>query len=392
MPLNDRQIRNAKPQDKPYKLTDGGGLFLLLTPAGGKLWRFKYRADGKEKLLALGKYPEVSLLEAREAAQQAKQMLAQGNDPAAAKQAAKREKQALLLNTFERLAREWHDKNRHRWKPVHAARIMRYLETDVFPHIGAMPIDGIRVKHIKGVLDGISARGVYETAEKIRQWVGAVFNYAALLELADGNPAAPLQGYLPARTVTNMPALPRDELTEFYRRLNAADAAQSNKIGIMLLMLVFVRNTELRGAEWTEFDFERRIWTIPAHRMKRPRLHTVPLAAWTLELLHELHTITGHTPYLFPSRSKDGYISENTFGKIINNMGYKGIATPHGFRSLASSLLNERGFNPDAIERQLAHVEDNKIRAAYNRADYWNERADMMQWYADHLKRHFQAA
>lgn len=365
---------------------------MLIKPNGGKYWRLNFRFDGKQKTLAVGTYPAVSLAEARAAREQAKQMLAQGTDPSAAKQAAKCEKQALLANTFEAIAREWHGKNRYRWKPKHAERILIYFENDVFPTIGSLPISEIRVKHIQAMLDGISARGVYETAEKIRQWTGAVFKYAAMLELTENNPAMLLQGYLAKQPAANMPALPRGELTEFYRRLNAADAAPANKLGILILMLVFVRNTELRGAQWAEIDFEQRIWTIPAHRMKRPRLHTVPLADWTVRLLHELQAITGHTPYLFPSRTKDGYISENTFGKIINTMGYKGIATPHGFRSLASSILNEQGFNPDAIERQLAHIEDNKIRAAYNRADYWEERAQMMQWYADHLKRYYDEA
>ena len=351
-----------------------------------------FRFGGKQKTLALGTYPAVSLVEARAARERAKQMLAQGTDPSAVKQQTKREKQDRLANTFAYLARELHEKNRYRWKPNHAARVLRYFENDVFPTIGSLPISEIRVKHIKAMLDGISARGVYETAEKIRQWTGAVFKYAAMLELTENNPAMLLQGYLAKQPAANMPALPRGELTEFYRRLNAADAAPANKLGILILMLVFVRNTELRGAQWAEIDFEQRIWTIPAHRMKRPRLHTVPLADWTVRLLYELQAITGHTPYLFPSRTKDGYISENTFGKIINTMGYKGIATPHGFRSLASSILNEQGFNPDAIERQLAHIEDNKIRAAYNRADYWEERAQMMQWYSGCLKQHYDEA
>ncbi|WP_338025830.1 site-specific integrase [Conchiformibius steedae] len=210
-----------------------------------------------------------------------------------------------------------------------------------------------------------------------------------MLELTENNPAMLLQGYLAKQETEHMPALPHGELTEFYRRLSVADAEPANKLGIMILMLVFVRNTELRGAQWHEIDWAQRQWLIPAERMKKTRDHVVPLADWTVELLRELQAITGHTPYLFPSRTKDGYISENTFGKIINHMGYKGIATPHGFRSLASSTLNEQGFNPDAIERQLAHVPTDKVRAAYNRTEYLTERIEMMQWYADHLKQHF---
>lgn len=256
-----------------------------------------------------------------------------------------------------------------------------------------MPIKELRVSHIKKLLDTLAKRGVHETAEKIRQWIGAIFNYAALLELADGNPAAPLQGYLTSKPVQHMAALPKEELTEFYRRLLLADTSQSNRICVMLIMLCFARNNEIRGGKWEEIDFQAALWRIPAERMKRPRPHTIPLSDWAIELLNELKAITGHTPYLFPSRTKaDGYISENTANKIINNMGYKGIATPHGFRSLASSVLNEKGFNADVIEMQLAHVEENKIRAAYNRTDYLEERKQFMQWYSDYLCQHYDQA
>ena len=393
MPLNDRQIRNAKPADKPYKLTDGSGLYLTITPAGGKLWRLDYAIDGKRKTLSIGKYPAVSLLEARQAAEQARADLAKGIDPAAVKQQAKAARQAALRNTFESVARRWYADNLHRWKPNHAARLLAYLEKDVFPAIGGEPIDAIRVNDIKSLLADVLARGAINTAEKIRDWIGAVFDYAAMLEITDRNPARALKGFLPKRQTEHMPALPREELTEFYRRLTAADIKRQNKIALLLIMLVFVRNTELRGGRWAEIDYEARLWTIPAERMKRPRVHTVPLAAWPLELLRELHALTGNTPYLFPSRTNaEGYISDATLTRIIERMGYKGIATIHGFRSLASSVLNEQGFNRDAIERQLAHVEENRIRAAYNRADYMAERRGMMDWYADFLRRHYQAA
>ncbi|SOD66587.1 Phage integrase family protein [Alysiella filiformis DSM 16848] len=261
---------------------------------------------------------------------------------------------------------------------------------DVFPQIGGLPIDKIGVQDVKAVLDKIAERGALVTAKKIREWIGAVFKYAAMLELTDRNPAAVLSGYLAQNETVNMPALPRERLPEFYRRLLSTPAERQNIIGILLIMLVFVRNHELRGGLWCEIDFQAATWTIPAERMKRPRPHIIPLSDWAVELLRELHGITGHTPFMFPSSSsKSGYISENTLGKIINTMGYKGIATPHGFRSLASSILNEQGFNPDSIERQLAHIDENKVRAAYNRAEYWNERVEFMQWYSDYLKSHY---
>ena len=400
MPLNDRQIKNAKPAEtgKKTKLFDGGGLYLEVTPAGGKVFRLKYRIDGKEKTLTIGKYPTVSLAEARQAAENARRLLVSGQDPSEAKQQEKRERQTAALNTFESIARRWHSDNLIRWKENHAARVLRYFETDVFPVIGAMSIQEIRVSDIKVVLDGVMARGVNNTAEKIREWTGAIFDYAVMLEIVETNPAYSLRKYIPAKQTDHRPALPREELTEFFRRLILAEIEPQNRIALILNMLTFLRSTELRGGQWNEIDFDAAIWTVPAQRMKHEKTapkppHAVPLADWTLELLAELKEITGNTPFLFPSRTKtDGFISDATIGRIIERMGYKGRVTPHGFRSLASSVLNEQGFNPDAIERQLAHIENNKIRAAYNRADYLNERKEFMQWYSDFLRERYNQA
>ena len=400
MPLNDRQIKAAKPSDtgKKAKLFDGGGLYLEVTPAGGKVFRLKYRFAGKEKTLTIGKYPAFSLVEARQAAENARRLLVSGQDPSEAKQQEKRERQAAALNTFEAIARRWHSDNLIRWKENHAARVLRYFETDVFPVIGEMPIQEIRVSDIKTVLDGVMTRGVNNTAEKIREWTGAIFDYAVMLEIVETNPAYSLRKYIPAKQTDHRPALPREELTEFFRRLILAEIEPQNRIALILNMLTFLRSTELRGGQWNEIDFDAAIWTVPAQRMKHEKTapkppHAVPLADWTLELLAELKEITGNTPFLFPSRTKtDGFISDATISRIIERMGYKGRVTPHGFRSLASSVLNEQGFNPDAIERQLAHIENNKIRAAYNRADYLNERKEFMQWYSDFLRERYNQA
>ena len=399
MPLNDRQIKAAKPSDtgKKAKLFDGGGLYLEVTPAGGKVFRLKYRFAGKEKTLTIGKYPAFSLVEARQAAENARRLLVSGQDPSEAKQQEKRERQAAALNTFEAIARRWHSDNLIRWKENHA-RVLRYFETDVFPVIGAMSIQEIRVSDIKVVLDGVMARGVNNTAEKIREWTGAIFDYAVMLEIVETNPAYSLRKYIPAKQTDHRPALPREELTEFFRRLILAEIEPQNRIALILNMLTFLRSTELRGGQWNEIDFDAAVWTVPAQRMKHEKTapkppHAVPLADWTLELLAELKELTGNTPFLFPSRTKtDGFISDATISRIIERMGYKGRVTPHGFRSLASSVLNEQGFNPDAIERQLAHIENNKIRAAYNRADYLNERKEFMQWYSDFLRERYNQA
>ena len=398
MKLNDRQIKNAKPAEKPFKLNDGKGLYLYINTSGGKLWRFDFSHNGKRKTLSIGKYPTVSLVEARQAAENARRLLVSGQDPSEAKQQEKRERQAAALNTFEAIARRWHSDNLIRWKENHAARVLRYFETDVFPVIGAMPIQEIRVSDIKTVLDGVMTRGVNNTAEKIREWTGAIFDYAVMLEVVETNPAYSLRKYIPAKQTDHRPALPREELTEFFRRLILAEIEPQNRIALILNMLTFLRSTELRGGQWNEIDFDAAIWTVPAQRMKHEKTapkppHAVPLADWTLELLAELKEITGNTPFLFPSRTKtDGVISDATIGRIIERMGYKGRVTPHGFRSLASSVLNEQGFNPDAIERQLAHIENNKIRAAYNRADYLTERKEFMQWYSDFLRERYNQA
>ncbi|WP_308862002.1 tyrosine-type recombinase/integrase [Neisseria mucosa] len=398
MKLNDRQIKNAKPAEKPFKLNDGKGLYLYINTSGGKLWRFDFSYNGKRKTLSIGKYPTVSLVEARQAAENARRLLVSGQDPSEAKQQEKRERQAAALNTFEAIARRWHSDNLIRWKENHAARVLRYFETDVFPVIGAMSIQEIRVSDIKVVLDGVMARGVNNTAEKIREWTGAIFDYAVMLEIVETNPAYSLRKYIPAKQTDHRPALPREELTEFFRRLILAEIEPQNRIALILNMLTFLRSTELRGGQWNEIDFDAAIWTVPAQRMKHEKTapkppHAVPLADWTLELLAELKELTGNTPFLFPSRTKtDGFISDATISRIIERMGYKGRVTPHGFRSLASSVLNEQGFNPDAIERQLAHIENNKIRAAYNRADYLNERKEFMQWYSDFLRERYNQA
>ena len=398
MKLNDRQIKNAKPAEKPFKLNDGKGLYLYINTSGGKLWRFDFSHNGKRKTLSIGKYPTISLVEARQAAENARRLLVSGQDPGEAKQQEKRERQAAALNTFESIARRWHTDNLHRWKENHAARMLRYFETDVFPVIGAMSIQEIRVSDIKAVIDGVMARGVNNTAEKIREWTGAIFDYAVMLEIVETNPAYSLRKYIPGKQADHRPALPREELTEFFRRLILAEVEPQNRIALILNMLTFLRSTELRGGQWHEIDFDAAMWTVPARRMKHEKTapkppHAVPLADWTLELLAELKELTGNTPFLFPSRTKtDGFISDATISRIIERMGYKGRVTPHGFRSLASSVLNEQGFNPDAIERQLAHIENNKIRAAYNRADYLNERKEFMQWYSDFLRERYNQA
>ena len=393
MPLTDRQIKNAKPADKAYKLTDGSGLYLQVTPAGGKLWRFDYAIANKRKTLSIGKYPLISLLEAREAAERARRLLAAGQDPGKAKKQAKQERIATLQNTFRNLAAEWYEHQRAGWTAGHAAKVWRSFEVDILPALGSLPIAEIRIKDVKATVDAVAARGALDTAASVLQRIKAVFNHAIRTERAENNPAAALTGTIKLPKQKHQPALPQAELVEFYRRLLAEKIRQPTRIAMLLIMLVFVRAGELRRAEWAEIDFEAAEWRIPAEKMKMKAPHIVPLADWPLELLAELRAITGYSRYLFPAVSHaDRCMSENTLSYLTGRMGYSGIATPHGFRSLATDILNENGWPPDVIERQLAHVEQNKVRAAYHRTEYLPQRKEMMQWYSDFLRERYEQA
>ncbi|MFD1244143.1 tyrosine-type recombinase/integrase [Paralysiella testudinis] len=394
MPLNDRQIKNAKPAEKAYKISDGHGLHLLIKPNGGKYWRLKYRIDGKEKLLSIGTYPTISLVEARAAAENARRMVANGQSPSEAKQTAKRERAEALQNTFGHIAAEWYAHQRISWQSGHAGRVWKMFERLILPEIGKLPIAEIGVRQIKALIESIAAQGNHETARIVLQKTKAVFNYAVLTERAINNPALPLVGQIKPAPVKHMPALPQSEITEFYRRvITEPSLREVTRLALLLMPLTFVRAGELRKAEWVDFDLDAKEWHIPAAKMKMKAPHIVPLSDWALALLAELHTLTGHGRYLFNGRNDETRpMSENALSYAMGRMGYAGIATPHGFRSLATDVLNENGYPPDVIERQLAHVEQNKVRAAYHRTEYLPQRREMMQWYSDFLRQRYDAA
>lgn len=386
MALTDLAIKQAKPQDKIYYLKDGGSLFLEVTPAGGKNWRFRYRFNGKAGVLSPGKYPAVSLAEARERAAEARRLLAEGINPGEAKKEAKLAAQVASASAFEVIAIEWHEKQLPRWTTGHAARIMDSLVKDVFPHLGRINVAELTAPKILACVQKVEKRGAVETAGRVLQRINAVLRYAIQTGRTDRNPANDVVGALTAQKVQHMPALPRAELPEFYRRLAAANLYQPTRIAMHLLVLTFVRPGELRAARWDEFDIERAEWRIPAERMKMRQPHIVPLSRQALALLATLQPLTGRGALLFPAMTDHAKpMSENTLSYAMGRMGYQGVATPHGFRALASTTLNEEGFDPDVIERQLAHAERNKVRAAYHRAEYLDERRKMMQWWADFL-------
>ena len=386
MPLTDVQCRKAKPGARPRKLSDGGGLHLLVDPRGGCYWRMAYRFGGKQKTLALGAYPAVPLADARAARDAAKRQLSAGIDPSQARKDEKRAAKLSADNTVEALAREWHANQKDGWTPGYARHVIVRLEADVFPAIGSRPIAEIEAPELLDVLRRVEARGALDIAKRLRQTVGQVFRYAIATGRARRDPAADLKGALKsAGRQQHHRAMPREELPGFLRALSAYDGEPRTRLALRLMTLTFVRTGELRAARWEEFDLEAGEWRIPAERMKMRTPHIVPLSRQAIEVLKELRPLAGNSPFLFPSKGAEGLMSNNTMLYALYRMGYHGRATVHGFRAVASTLLNEMGFHHDWIERQLAHDERNKVRAAYNHAQYLAERRRMMQHWADYL-------
>ena len=386
MPLSDTAIRQARPRAAPFKLADGGGMFLLVQPTGAKYWRLKYRIRGREKLLALGVYPQVSLAKARQKRDSARELIAAGIDPIEHKREEQRVAAVHASNSFEVVAREWHGQQAPRWTPGHATQVLWTLDSDAFPKIGHRPVNEITAPEVLAVLRDIEKRNALEVAGRVRQRCGAVFRYAIQTGRATYNPVADLAGALKTRKVTHRAALGQSELPEFLSKLAAYNGHLLTRLALRLLVLTMVRTGELRGARWDEIDEPRAEWRIPAGRMKMRQPHLVPLSHQAIEVLRAVRPLTGHGPLLFPAQTGDGKpMSENTMLYAIYRMGYHGRATGHGFRATASTILNELGFRPDVIERQLAHAERNKVRAAYHRSEYLDERRTMMQAWADLL-------
>ncbi len=384
--LTDAIIRNTKPKDKPFKLTDGGGLYLLVNSTGSRLWRLKYRVGGLEKKLALGAYPEVSLREAREKAVEARKMIREGIDPSQAKKAQKAS--ASGADTFEIIAREWFEKFSPTWTPSHGERIIRRLERDIFPWLGKKPIKDIQAPDLLSVLRRIEERGAVETAHRASQNCGQVFRYAVATGRSERDPSGDLRGAIPPTKAKHHASITEPkEIGGLLRAIDAYEGGLIVRCALRLAPLVFTRPGELRRAEWKEIDWDKAEWSIPGEKMKMREKHVVPLSRQAIEILHELQPLTGEGRFLFPSpRSWDRPMSENAVLAALRRMGYSGDQmTGHGFRSMASTLLNEQGWNRDAIERQLAHAERDEIRAAYNYAQHMPERRKMMQAWADYL-------
>jgi len=385
MPLTDRAIRNAKPADKPLRLFDAGGMYLEIAPSGGKWWRFKYRFGGKEKRLSLGVYPDVSLTNARDRRDAARKILAAGTDPGEKRKAEQREAAGRAANSFEAVAREWYSKQAHTWVATHASDVLRRLESNLFGEIGATPIADLNAPALLAALRKIEDRGAHDLAHRVLQVAGQVFRYGIATGRCERDLSADLRGALAPHKARNQAAVTPEELPALLRVIEGYGELgdKLTALALRLLALTFVRTGELIGATWDEIDMDGATWIIPAARMKMKTEHVVPLSTQALAVLRELRGIGAGSRYVFPGRNLDKPISNNTMLFALYRLGYKGRMTGHGFRAVASTILNEAGVRADVIERQLAHCERNEIRGAYNRAEYLPERRKLMQQWAD---------
>jgi len=386
--LTATEVKVSKQKEKPYKLTDGQGLYLQVTPSGGKLWRFKYRFDNKEKLLSFGSYPEISLADAREKRNLARKQVASGIDPGEVRKAEKVAK-TQALESFELVAREWHEKFKPRWTPVHADTTIKRLERDAFPWIGAQPIAELKAPEMLTVLRRVESRGALETAHRVKSICGQVFRYAVATGRAERDPVADLKGALPPVTKSHLAALtdPKD-VAPLLRAIDGYQGSFVVKCALQLAAMFFVRPGELRHAEWSEFDLDAGIWSIPAEKMKMKQPHIVPLSCQAMEVLRSLQPLTGRSRYVFPSnRSSQRPLSNNAILAALRRMGYdKDEMTGHGFRAMARTILDEvLQVRPDFIEHQLAHAVRDPNGRAYNRTAHLDERKKMMQLWSDYL-------
>ncbi len=390
--LTDVAVRNAKPGPKPYKLGDSHGLFLLVQPTGGKLWRLKYRVDGREKKLAIGTYPEIGLGEARRRRDEAREAMAAGKDPAREKQRDKVRAKLNAENTFAAITAEFCEKRKRdgqrAWAPATAKRC-EYLLSILCGSIGNMPIAEIEPADVLVAVRRIEGKGKLESARRTLQLAGSVFRYAVATARLKSDPTRDLKGALTSPTVTHYGAvIDPVGVGELLRSIDGYEGQPLTKLAMQLAPHVFVRPGELRHAEWSEIDLEGALWTIPAGKTKMRKEHVVPLSRQSIAILKDVQPLTGPSGYVFPSvRTRRRPMSDNTINAGLRRLGYAtDEMTAHGFRAMASTLLNESGkWNPDAIERALAHGDTDKVRAAYHRGAHWKERVAMAQWWSDYL-------
>ncbi len=385
MALTDTEVRKAKAKASAYRMSDGGGLYLWITPTGSKLWRWKYRFEGREKLMTFGSYPDVPLSLARERHGDARILLAAGTDPMAERKA----KKAAAEDSFQSVARVWLEHWQDGKSPRHAAYVKRRMKADILPCLGARPIAAIEAPELVAMTKAIEQRGARDIAKRALETTGQVFRYAVAHGYARRNPASEIRpsDILKSSRKVNYARVDAKELPNLLRAIEVYQGTHVTRLALKLMALTFVRTSELIGAKWAEFDLEAARWDIPAERMKMRTPHIVPLAKQALDVLDTLQTLTGKSEWLFPGdRSAKKPMSNNTILKALERMGYKGRMTGHGFRGLASTILHEQGQPHEYIELQLAHAPRNAVSAAYNHALYLEPRARMMQDWADFLE------
>lgn len=389
MKLTAKACEAAKPKDKAYKLFDGGGLYLEVKPPNSKLWRLKYRYLGKEKKLCIGEYPTISLAEARDHRDEAKKLLANGHDPSAVKQEIKQERIQEAGNTFEAIAREWHEHKKLEWSEVNAKTVIDRLERDVFPEIGKYPIKIITHKMLLDLANAVKQRGANELAKRIIQMCRHIYRYAIVTGRAENNIAEDLKGMVKAKPKSHFAAIEAKDLPQFISDLrnHKAKLNRQTYLAVNFMMLTFVRTGEMIGAKWDEFDLEQKQWLVPAERMKMKKEHIVPLSRQAIEILEELREIHNHPVYVFPSRGdRNKTMSNNTILMALDRMGYRGKMTGHGFRALAMSTIMEKlNYRHEVPDAQLAHAKRGDVARAYDRAKFLPERVKMMQDWADYL-------
>jgi integrase len=395
MGLTLKEIENAKPSKRPYKLTDGGGLCLLVAPSGSKLWRWRYRFDGKEKMMALGEYPVVTLKAARDFHYEARKTLAAGVDPMAERKAEADAKQKEIEarlrkeeRSFENVARAWWAWWSIGKSPRHAETLMNRLEADVFPAIGHFFVDAVEPGHIRDILFTVEKRGASDVAKRAHQSIGQIFRFAIARDLARRNPAAEFKprDVLSATQSENFARVNERDLAELLVKMDNYNGDALTRFGLKLLAYCFPRTSELIEAPWTEFDLDRARWDIPAGRMKMKSPHIIPLSRQAVEVLRALKLLSGNGKLVFPgAKDKNTPMSNNTLLYALYRLGYQGRMTGHGFRGLASTILNENDFDDEHVDLQLAHMKRNKVSAAYNHAKYLKQRTEMMQWWADYI-------
>jgi integrase len=388
MALTDIAIRSSKPRDTAYKLSDGRGLQLHVTPQGSKLWRLAYRFDSKQKLMALGTYPDVSLAQARDKVDEARKLLATGADPMATRKSEKIARRLAVEDTFAAVAKKWWESWKAARSDSHTVYVWRRLEADVFPAIGVRPIAEIEAPELVAMMKVIEKRGALDIAKRSLQTCSQIFRYAIAHGVARRNPAVDIRpsDVLATRKKQNYARVDGKELPQLLRKIEVYNGSTITRVAIKLMAMTFVRTSELIGARWEEFDLDGARWDIPADRMKMKTPHIVPLSSQAVTLLRSLHTLTGHSALLFPGeRNHEKSMSNNTILGALDRMGYAGRMTGHGFRGIASTLLHEQGWPHEHIELQLAHQQRNQVSASYNHALYLQPRANMMQAWSNHL-------